>query len=115
MSARLALAHAIEDAGIPREKAENVASVIACFLEGSAATKRDVERAEAALKANVERAEASLRAGLREIDTSLRSEVARLDAKVEQIGSRTFSRLGALVVVVAGLLFAALHAWPPHP
>lgn len=23
-------------------------------------------------------------------------------------------RLGALIVIVAGALFGALHAWPPH-
>jgi hypothetical protein len=38
----------------------------------------------------------------------------RWPTQVEQIGSRTFNRLGALVVVVAGLLFGALHAWLPH-
>jgi hypothetical protein len=92
MSDRLALAHVIEDAGIPREKAEAVATAIARFIEGSAATKADVDRVEAALKA----------------------DIARLDAKIEQIGSRTFNRLGTLVVVVATLLFAALHLWPPH-
>jgi hypothetical protein len=92
VSDRLALAHVIEDAGIPREKAEAVATAIARFVEGSAATKADVDRVEAALKA----------------------DIARLDARVEQIGSRTFNRLGTLVVVVATLLFAALHLWPPH-
>lgn len=93
MSDRLALAHAIEDAGIAREQAENMATAIARFVEGSAATKADVDRVEAALKA----------------------DIARLDAKVEQIGNRTFNRLGALVAIVATLLFAALHVWPPHP
>lgn len=93
MSDRLALSHAIEDAGIPREQAENIATAIARFVEGSAATKTDVDHTEAALKA----------------------DIARLDAKVEQIGSRTFNRLGALVAIVATLLFAALHVWPPHP
>ena len=47
MSDRLALAHVIEDAGIPREKAEAVATAIARFIEGSAATKADVDRVEA--------------------------------------------------------------------
>jgi hypothetical protein len=46
MSDRLALAHVIEDAGIPRDKAENVATAIARFIEGSAATKADVQASE---------------------------------------------------------------------
>jgi hypothetical protein len=60
-----------------------------------------VDRAEAALKAEI---------------AIVRTDIVRLDAKVEQFGSRTFNRLGALVavVVVARILFAALHLWPPH-
>jgi len=99
VSDRLALAHVIEDAGIPRDKAENVATAIARFVEGSAATKADVDRAEAALKVEI---------------AGVRAEIVRLDAKVEMIAGRTFNRLGALVAVVAGILFAALHYWPPH-
>jgi hypothetical protein len=92
MSDRLALAHVIEDAGIPREKAEAVATAIARFVEGSAATKADVERVEVTVRA---------------VEVALRAEIAR-------IADRTFNRLGALVVVVIGILFAALHMWPPH-
>jgi hypothetical protein len=99
MNDRLALAHVIEDAGIPRDKAENVATAIARFVEGSAATKADVDRAEAALKVEL---------------AGVRAEIVRLDAKVEMLAGRTFNRLGALVAVVAGILFAALHLWPPH-
>ena len=99
MSDRLALAHVIEDAGIPRDKAENVATAIARFVEGSAATKADVDRAEAALKVEI---------------AGVRAEIVRLDSKVEMLAGRTFNRLGALVAVVAGILFAALHLWPPH-
>ena len=103
MSDRLALAHVIEDAGIPREKAEAVATAIARFVEGSAATKADLDRVEAALKAEIARVEAALRAEV----VSVRAEAARL-------ADRTFNRLGALLVVVIGILFAALHMWPPH-
>jgi hypothetical protein len=99
VSDRLALAHVIEDAGIPRDKAENVATAIARFVEGSAATKADVDRAEAALKVEI---------------AGVRAEIVRLDSKVEMLAGRTFNRLGALVAVVAGILFAALHLWPPH-
>jgi len=92
LSDRLALAHAIEDAGIPREKAESVATAIARFVEGSAATKADINRAEAALKA----------------------DIARLDGRIDLVEHRLMTRLGGLMVVLAGLLFAALHLWPPH-
>jgi hypothetical protein len=121
MSDRLSLAHAIEDAGIPREKAEGVATAIARFVEGAAATKADLDRVGASLKADIVGVETSLKAEIAKVETGLRAEIARvdakvglLDAKVEQVGSRTFNRLGTLVVVVATLLFAALHLWPAH-
>jgi hypothetical protein len=44
----------------------------------------------------------------------LDTRIERLDAKAELLVSRIFNRLGALMAVVAGLLFAALHYWPPH-
>jgi hypothetical protein len=99
MSDRLALAHVIEDAGIPREKAEAVATAIARFVEGSAATKADVERVEVTVRA---------------VEAALRAEIAGARAEIARVADRTFNRLGALVVVVMGVLFAALHMWPPR-
>jgi hypothetical protein len=40
----------------------------------------------------------------------LRELELRLEARID----RVVIRLGGVVVVVAGLLFAALHYWPPH-
>jgi uncharacterized protein involved in exopolysaccharide biosynthesis len=139
LSDRLALAHAIEDAGIERAKAERVASVIVAAIYDHAATKVDVQAAETAVRADVaqlfatvQASEAGIRSELRASEAAIRGEIAtfraaiageiarldtrieRLDAKVARIGSRTFNRLGALTVVVAGALFGALHYWPPH-
>jgi hypothetical protein len=44
----------------------------------------------------------------------LDARIERLDAKIERIGDRTLHRLGVLVTVVAGILFAALQLWPPR-
>jgi hypothetical protein len=104
MSDRLALAHAIEDAGIPREKAESVATAIARFIEGSAATKADVDRVEAALKADVQ----AVRADLQATET-------RLNARIDLVEHRLLTRLGGLAVVLSGLIIAVLHYWQPHP
>ena len=51
MSDRLALANAIEDAGIERAKAERVASVIFDAIHDNVATKADVQALGAELKA----------------------------------------------------------------
>jgi hypothetical protein len=121
MSDRLALANAIEDAGIERAKAERIASTIVDLIHDNVATKADVQRLEAVTKADVQASEAAIRADLQVFRATVASEIARLetrierlDGKIDQTGSRTFNRLGALVAVVATLLFGALHLWPPH-
>jgi septal ring factor EnvC (AmiA/AmiB activator) len=117
MSDRLALAHVIEDAGIPRDKAENVATAIARFIEGSAATKADVQASETALRADIQalrRDVHTFEAAIRHVQASeakLAAEAARLDARIE----RTFTRLGSLAVVLSGIIIATLHYWQPHP
>jgi hypothetical protein len=94
MSDRLALANAIEDAGIPRDKAQRVASVIVDAIHDNVATKADVQNAEARLDAQV--------AGVR--------------ADLALVEHRLFIRLGGLAVVPAGIIIiTVLHYWQPHP
>jgi hypothetical protein len=90
MSDRLALATAIEDAGIERAKAVRIASVIWDAIHENVATKSDLEAVRADLKADI--------AGGR--------------AEMALVEHRLLTRLGGLTVVLAGLLFAALHLWP---
>jgi len=128
MSDRLALANAIEDAGIPRDKAQRVASVIFDAIHDNVATKADVQASEATLKSELQglrhdvqgsgaATRADTAAGMAELKSdvvAVRSALERQDANVEQIGSRTISRLGALMVVLSGIVIAALHYWPPR-
>jgi hypothetical protein len=44
-----------------------------------------------------------IEAAMREVELRLRGEI-----------DRVVMRLGSLMVVITGLLFAALHYWPPH-
>ena len=102
MADRLTLAHAIEDAGIERTKAERVASVIFDAIHDNVATKQDI----AAVNARIDLVRADLAALEQRLAVRFEQTERRIDGMV--------TRLGALVVVVAGLLFAALHYWPPH-
>jgi hypothetical protein len=157
VSDRLALANAIEDAGIMRDKAQRLASVIFDAIHDNVATKADVQASEAAIRgelraetaalrgglaqthtelkaeitAQVESLRAELRSDITAIDATLRGEMAsvrsvlaseigrldtrieRLDAKVVLTGHRLLTQLGGLMVVLTGVLFAALHYWPP--
>jgi hypothetical protein len=96
---RLSLTNALADANIDRAKAERIATEIFDAIHDNVATKQDLEL----VRADLERVEAALRAEMHQIE-------ARLDAKID----RTVTRLGSLMVVLLGLLFAALHYWPPH-
>jgi hypothetical protein len=128
VSDRLELANAIEAAGIERAKAERVVSAIVDLVNDSAATKADVQASEdavrdeitangAATRADIADSEASVRALLASENARLDTRIQHLDAKVEQVGSRTFNRLGtlmvALMVVLTGIILAALRYLPP--
>jgi hypothetical protein len=78
VSDRLALANAIEDAGIERHKAQRLASVIFDAIHDTVATKADVQAAIAGVKH----------------DLTMRGITG--------------------LIAASGILFAALHYWPPH-
>jgi hypothetical protein len=131
MSDRLALANAIEDAGIERTKAERVASVIFGAIHDNVATKADVQASEAALRGEVAQTRAELKADIAASETAIRSdlsafratvasEVVRLDTRIERLDAAvkaqpnaTMLRLGTLMVVLTGIILAALRYWPP--
>jgi hypothetical protein len=85
---RLSLTNALADANIDRQKAERIATEIFDAIHDNVATKQDLEL---------------VRADLRELEL-------RLQARID----RVVVRLGTLIVAITGLLFAALHYWPPH-
>ena len=95
MSDRLALANAIEDAGIERAKAERVASVIFDAIHDNVATKADVQTLGAELRPEI---------------AAVRRD---LSARIDLVEHRLLTRLGGLIVVGFGVLFAALRYWPP--
>lgn len=109
MSDRLTLTRAIEDAGIERDKAERVASVIVDVIHDSVATKTDLVSLRSDLKADI----AAVASDLRRIETGLKAEIAGARAHADLIEHRLLSRLGGLMIAVGGVLFAALHYWPP--
>jgi hypothetical protein len=112
MSDRLALANAIEDAGIERAKAERVASVIFDAIHDNVATKADI----ASLATKVEAIDVDVRAVVRAELQAVRAEVqgVRTDLRddLALIERRLLTRLGGLVVVMSGIILAALRYWP---
>ncbi len=85
MSDRLTLTRAFEGAGLKSGDAERIATEIYDAIHDNVATKIDLDQ----------------------LGRDLRSELA-ISVRDLKIWA------GSIAVVVAGLLFTALHYWPPH-
>jgi hypothetical protein len=92
LSDRLALVHAIEEAaGVSREKAESVATAFADLIDDRVTRARRED-------------------GIQRLENS----IERLIADLDRCERRVTTYLGAWMVLVFVLLFAALHMWPAH-
>ena len=47
-------------------------------------------------------------------NVATKADIAAVNARIDLVEHRLMTRLGGLTVVGFGLLFAALHIWPPH-
>jgi predicted nucleic acid-binding Zn-ribbon protein len=92
---RLSLTNALAEANIDRTKAERIATEIYDAIHDNVATKSD----------------------LHELEQRLELRFAQIELRFTQIErqiDRMVARLGGRAVVLLGLLFGALHLWPPH-
>ena len=110
MSDRLALANAIEDAGIERSKASRIASVIFDAIHQNVATKADLQVSEASLRAEMTAVKTELKGDIQLV----RSEVAVVRRDLARMQDRIVIRLSGVMVVLLGLRFVALRYLPPH-
>jgi hypothetical protein len=85
---RLSLTNALADANMDRQKAERIATEIYDAIHDNVATKADLQALEQRMQLRF--------------------------AEVERRIDNMVTRLGSLMAVLLGLLFAALHYWPPH-
>jgi hypothetical protein len=96
MSDRLALANAIEDAGIPRDKAQRVASVIFDAIHDNVATKADVLALGVALEPKFARQDVA---------------IERLRSTLREMESRITLRLGGIVAAGVAVIVVLQHLW----
>ncbi len=106
MTDRLSLTNALADANIDRQKAERIATEIFDAIHDNVATKADV----AMVQSDLQRVEVAMKADLQALEQRMLLRFAETDARID----RVVIRLGSLMVVQTGLLFAALHYWPSH-
>ena len=120
MSARLALAHAIEEAGIAREKAEDIASAVVRLVEGGSATKADLLAQSAELKTEVAAFRGDLkadiaagRADITELRTASRTDlqVQGTELKAEIAVVRAELQVGGMLVGFIAVLGAIAYGF----
>jgi hypothetical protein len=126
MTDRLSLTNALADAGIDRQKAERIATEIFDAIHDNVATTQDLHNLEGALKTDIERLEAridqvagALGARIDQVEAALRGEIAAIRAEMRELElrleariDRVVVRLGSLIVVLVGVLLAAIRYLP---
>jgi hypothetical protein len=106
MADRLTLVRALEESGMASTIADRVASEIYDAIHENVATKSDI----AAVRSDID----VLRAATKSDIAAVRADMREMEQRLERQIDRVVVRLGALVVIVSGVLFAALRYWPPH-
>jgi hypothetical protein len=106
MTDRLSLANALADAKIDRTAAERIATEILHAIHDNVATKSDLERLESATRSD-----------LQAVRTELKADIAALEQRMllrfTELEHRLTVRFASVMVVLIGLLFAALRYLPP--
>ena len=110
MTDRLTLTRAFEGAGISSDVAERIATEIYDAIHDNVATKADLYALEQRLETRFDALEQRLTLRFEQVDRRIDNVNAHLERRIDYV----VVRLGGLVVVVAGILFAALHIWPAH-
>ena len=104
MTDRLSLTNALADANIDRQKAERIATEIFDAIHENFATKADVDRLGTRIdqvQTRIDQVESGLKAEMRELEL-------RLEARIDRI----VVRLGSVMVVLAGIILAAIRYLP---
>jgi hypothetical protein len=114
MSDRLALANAIEAAGIPRDKAERIALAIVDAVHGSVATKTEtgalmgqLTAVRTELKGDIAEVSAALSAARNQLASDVATMHTELREAISLNGRRLMIRITLLLVVLAAVVFAA--------
>jgi hypothetical protein len=98
MTDGLSLANALAEAKIDRSTAERIATEIYDAIQYNVATKTDLEL---------------LKTDLELVKRELKTDIALVKTELQLLEHRLMMRLGSLMVVLPGLLFAALRYLPP--
>ncbi|MBV8119771.1 MAG: hypothetical protein JO081_07525 [Alphaproteobacteria bacterium] len=113
MTDRLSLANALADANIDRAAAERIATEIFDALQSSVATKSALQRLESGMKSDLDRLETATKAEFQAMRAEVQALEQRMLLRFSELEHRLTVRFASVMVVLIGLLFAALRYLPP--
>jgi hypothetical protein len=111
---RLTLTRAFEGAGLKSGDAERIATEIYEAIHDNVATKTDIAALRTEVKTDIAALRTEVKTDIAALRTEVKTDTAALRTELRELELRLTLRLGAAIAVVAGLLFTALHYWPPH-
>ncbi len=106
MTDRLSLANALAEAKIDRPAAERIATEIFDAIHDNVATKTDLDQLRAATKTDLDQLRAATKADLDQLRAATKQDLLELE-------HRLTVRFASVMVVLLGVLFAALRYLPP--
>jgi hypothetical protein len=127
MNDRLTLARALEDGGVARAAAEHIATEIFVAIHDSTATKADLEGVKGELSSRIEGVKGELLSRIEGVKGELSSHIesvrAELSSRIDSVRAELLLRLaelehrmtvrfGSVVVVVTGIILAAIRYLP---
>ncbi len=116
MNDRLTLARALEDGGVARTAAEHIATEIFGAIHDNTATKADLEGVKGELSSRIESVKGELSSHIESIRAELSSRIesvrAELLLRLSELEHRMTVRFGSVVVVVTGIILAAIRYLP---
>jgi hypothetical protein len=116
MTDRLTLARALEEGGIARSSAEHIATEILDAIHDNTATKADLESVKAELSSRIDGVRAELSSRIDGVRAELSSRIdgvrAELLLRLSQLEHRMTARFGSVMVVVTGIILAAIRYLP---
>src|SRR5262245_607595 len=104
MTDRLSLTNALADADIDRQKAERIATEIFDAIHDNVATKADLAAVKQDLKADV----AAVKHDLQQLELRLEARFEAMERRIDGV----VVRLGSLIVILAGVVLAAIRYLP---
>jgi hypothetical protein len=105
---RLNLTQAFEEAGIPRDASEKLATAIFEAIGANVATKADLQTAAAAMRLDALQVKTDLRADIAGGHARISASIDHLQQQIEHVQRKLFIKLAAVIVLAAGIGIGAV-------